>query len=185
MSDPTPTNEQQDARVFDQAPYLARALNWASIDALANTPDYVLAEKLTGCPYLDSMLRAYLAAVPAAAQDERAVDMARAEEWVREAIENAIPDDLPGWRGRYTEKAVLGVMAVLTAALAASPAPVVSGADVERAVRNWRFEHYDGPDGEEVHMGSCVLVEDLGHVLAALGITVADAPAADDEGGQE
>lgn len=32
---------------------LRRSLNWASIDATANTPDYVLAAALRGSPYLD------------------------------------------------------------------------------------------------------------------------------------
>jgi len=38
---------------------------------------------------------------------------------IQEAIEGAIPDDLPGYRQRYTDKAVDRVLAVITAREAA------------------------------------------------------------------
>lgn len=61
-------------------------------------------------------------------------------------------------------------------AIAARPAPVVSADAVERAVRAVSTE-----DGFEYDPDTVTFVA---AVLAALGITVTDTPAADDEGGQ-
>lgn len=164
---PTPTNEQQGARAFDQAPYLARALNWASIDALANTPDYVLAEKLAGCPHLDAMFRAYLAAVSAAAPDEREVLRAA----IYKAIAQAVIDPELGIN-------VL-VDAATDAALAARPAPVVSG---ERGALTLA-DAWD--EGWRACAGAAGSASPHHNGPANPYRTVADAPAADDEGGQE
>lgn len=66
------------------------------------------------------------------------------------------------------------------AALAARPAPVVSTADVEKAIDAVLATPAD-PMGDPRETAR----RDVLAVARALGITVADAPAVDDEGGQE
>jgi hypothetical protein len=194
---PTPTNEQQDApglHAMIEAEIArpihlddthegcvpVRRLNavLAAVSAAAPEP---CPECGPGYRYGDDGCRH----TPAAAPDEREALLAQAWEaaQARYPGESGLTD---ASRGAF----IVGWSSCLDAALAARPAPVVNGEAVltteQRDDAVWALCDYDtdladrGGQPSDEHWST--RLDDVNRVLAALGITVADAPAADDEG---
>lgn len=153
---------------------LARALNIESIDAAVGEGDLHLAARL-------------------------AQHMAQPEPSEREALARAMYE--AGWAARHGMVAwdaspihirslFLDRADAALAWFATRPAPVVSAEAVEKAAEALDVEHFTGDGcGDPRSPGSCSNCfggrpsgrEVLGRVLAALGLTVTDTPAADDE----